>query len=102
MKIGEKIKEIRINKGFTKTYVSKKTGVTIFKISSIERGDNSYIEDIQKISKLFKIPLFLLLYYCVEKKDVPKSKREQFLFTRTSVLDLLEDTFKIKDYKTEL
>ena len=61
-KFGQKVKEIRKEKGFSQEDLATKSGLHRTYISDIERGDrNVSLKNVEKIAKALNIPIDYLL-----------------------------------------
>ncbi len=87
MKIGERVKEIRLQQGLTQTELSEKCGMTVRTIQRIENHEVSpSLHSLKMLSDALQIPLS-------EFQDVKTQKPYQFEFklTITDMNQFIED-----------
>lgn len=69
------IKEIRKKKGIKQYEAASKAEITQTYLSQIESGQKTpSFEVMEKLAKVYKTPLAIMLWYSMDEKDVPRSK----------------------------
>lgn len=94
MNIGKALKETRIKADLRQKIVAEKTGITASYISQVESGKkNPSIEIIEKLCKLYKIPVAIIMWKAIDVKDVIPSKRETFSTLSPTINDMINRIF---------
>jgi transcriptional regulator with XRE-family HTH domain len=74
MLIGQRLKELREEKGMSQLDIEKETGLIRHYVSRIENGHTiPSIETLEKWARAFKIPLYQIFYEAGESYSPPKS-----------------------------
>lgn len=74
-KLGERIKKIRTRKSLTLRYIGEALNMDYSHLSKIERGDRTpSIELLEKLSKLFEVPMS---YFFGEEQNLPKELKSK-------------------------
>lgn len=90
MKIGDAIKEIRIQKGFSQKALAEEIGISATSLSLIESGTKRPSPStLKRICKVLKISEPLIYILATDENDIPKEKRELFKMLFPSAKGLL-------------
>lgn len=94
MNLGQAIKTLRKKEGSTQGEFSEGIGITQSYLSGIENGKKSpSIEVLEKISESLNTPLPILLWFSLEREDVPEGKLYAYDMLKESVDNLITEIF---------
>ena len=96
MNLGQGIRLIRKKSNLTQMQFSAKIGITQTFLSGIESNKKTPSVDVlNKISKLFKCPLPILLWFTIEEDDIDPGNREYFRLIKPSVDEFISGMTEI-------
>lgn len=75
MNLGQAIKEVRKNQGWSQMKLAKAAKISQTALSQIENGKRPGEKTLQRISKALKTPEALFYIMAIDEKDVPASKK---------------------------
>lgn len=94
MNIGKALKQTRHSLDLRQNIVAEKTGLTQSYISSIENEQKvPSIEVIEKLCKLYKTPVAIVLWRAIDIKDVAPHKRQAYSSLRPTIDDMINRIF---------
>lgn len=94
MDISKALLEMRKQTVFNQKEFADKLGVTQTYVSLLENGKKVPSWDlIECYSKLVKVPIGIILWKCIEEKDVPSSKKRIFRELKPLVDNLINQIF---------
>jgi len=72
MVIGDRLRELRVEKKLSQGDVEKRTGLLRCYISRVENGHTvPAIETLEKMARALEVPMYQLFYGCDEPPDIP-------------------------------
>jgi transcriptional regulator with XRE-family HTH domain len=96
MDLGNIIKNIRKQKGFTQNELASLCGITQTYLSQIEGNlKEPNLSTLREISEKLKIPLPILFFLSMTMDDVQPSKRKAFEIVSPSVKSLVNEFFTV-------
>jgi transcriptional regulator with XRE-family HTH domain len=79
MKIGNTIKELRIQKGIKQGDLADSIGISQTSLSLIESGTKQPSQDtLRKVCDIFEIPQPFIYYLALEEDDIPERKKNLY------------------------
>lgn len=92
MNLGEVIKNTRLHLNLTQWQVCDAAQLTQGFYSRIENGlDTPGLDTLQRICKVFDLPLFWVVWRATEIKDIPKSKRQVYNNLKSALDNYLDE-----------
>ena len=93
--IGTGIRWVRKIKKINQKTLAKKIKTTASYLSEVETGSRTpTLEFVGRISKALDVPVSVIAFYGLERKDVAKNKREIFDSIAPAVEDLISQLFE--------
>jgi len=100
MDLGNAIKKIRKEKGFTQSFLAERCGITQTYLSQIENNSKEpNISTVKKIAKSLDIPMPVLFFLSIDTEDITPEKQEAFEMIQSSVKSLIAKFFLPNDNK---
>lgn len=94
MKIGEAIKQIRLQKGFNQGEFAKICSISQTYLSQIENGRKlPNFNVIEYISSKCDIPIPIVLFLSLQESDVKDDKKEIFNLLKPLLIDIIGKIF---------
>ena len=94
MNIGNVIKELRLERGFKQNEFAEKCSLSQSYLSLIEKGTKEpTLAMLKRIASNLSVPMPVLVFFSLDKNDIPKQKREAFELVEPSLKGLLHDIF---------
>jgi XRE family transcriptional regulator, regulator of sulfur utilization len=94
MKIGNKIREIRIGNKIDQGELARLCGISQAYLSQIENNNrHPNIAILKKISANLNIPFAVLCYLVLEVDDIPENKKQAFQLLNPSILSLIKSVY---------
>lgn len=94
MNIGVAIKNLRQQKGLKQTDFATKCGLSQSYLSSIEKGRKEpTLSILKQISGALAIPMPVLVFFSLDKNDIPEAKQDAYEILEPSIKGLLNDVF---------
>lgn len=94
MNLGSVIKKIRQERGQTQTEFAAASGITQTYLSQIESNTKEpNLSTLREISNAVNIPLPILMFLSLEKKDIDSEKSADFDLLTPKVKDLIHEFF---------
>lgn len=94
MNLGSIIRKLRVSAGLSQGELAKTCEISQAYLSQIEKNKRDpHIPTLQKISDVLEVPLPLLLFFSVDKNDIPERKRDAFNELYPTIRDLLNKLF---------
>lgn len=91
MNIGEAIKKMRTDRGFSQKELAEMSGISQNALCNIEKGYSFPSKDtIKAICYAMDIPVSWLLFSSITEEDVPEEKREIFNALREPMMKVFE------------
>lgn len=95
MKINERLKQLREERGFSQYDVAKKLKTNQAQISRIESGQIEIkTTTLHRICKLYGVPPQIVVWQSIEEKDIQPKKKEVFNKLRPLVDNLISEMLK--------
>lgn len=91
MVLGEVMKELRLRKGLTQEDVCRIAMITQGFYSTIEGGAIPSLDTLTKLSQVFDVPIFLLIWKATEKRDIPRHQRGMYNSLKPVLDNLIEE-----------
>lgn len=92
MNVGNGIKLVRNRLGLTQDTVRKRAHLTQGFYSNIEIGrSNPGVNTLQKIAEAFGVPVIVIMWYAMEKKDIQKNKRDIYDKLKPAIESLMDE-----------
>ncbi|GGJ48943.1 helix-turn-helix domain-containing protein [Virgibacillus salexigens] len=96
--IGQKLKEIRMKRGYTVREVGEKTGMSFTYVSKIENGQKSSLDTLEKLCDFYNVPIQSLFGKEVETPKELEGKVKWIAFGQ----EMEEDDLTPEDIKSIL
>lgn len=94
MNIGTAIKDLRKQKGLKQTDFANQCGLSQSYLSSIEKGRKEpTLSILKQIANALSIPMPVLVFFSLDKEDIPESKQEAYSMLEPSIKGLISDVF---------
>lgn len=94
MDIGAALTTTRKNKGYRQTEAAKEADISQTYLSQIENNQKTpSIEVLEKLSKIYKTPFPVMMWFSITEKDVKKDKLVIFNKLKPSIDNLINDIF---------
>jgi len=98
MNIGKVIKEQRKKLKLTQMEFSKMVGLSQTYVSQVEHGHKTIsLPTLEAVCHTLKMPMPVLIWMSLEKKDVSKDKREAFDLLKPQIDDLISNLYYLKN-----
>ena len=96
MKSGNSIKVIREKFKISQTELAEKSGISQTYLSQIEHEvKNPSIKIIEQVGQSLNVPLPILLWFTLEKNDVPEEKRDIYDKIKPIIDNLIDELINI-------
>lgn len=94
MDIGKAIRELRVKQQMTQEQLAERCGMSTNAISMIELGKRIPVKaTVEKLCKIFGIPVSYMLLATIEESDIPEEKRVLY----RALVEPLRDELLSKD-----
>lgn len=91
MILGEVVKGLRLRKGLTQEEVCRIANLTQGFYSAIENGGTPSLETLTRLSQVFNLPVFFLVWLATEKNDLPKHQRKWYNELKPILDNIIEE-----------
>lgn len=96
MILGEVVKGLRLRKGLTQEEVCRIANITQGFYSSIENGGTPSMETLCRLSQVFDLPVFFLVWMATEKHDIPRHQRGWYNTLKPVLDNIIEEAITTK------
>lgn len=95
MNIGIAVKSLRKERGLGQKELADKCEISVNALSQIETNSTfPHKKTIDKICSALNIPVSYLLFFSIDKEDIPDEKKEVFEYLNDAVKNVLIDSIK--------
>lgn len=102
MKLGETIARIRRRRGLLQTELAERSGISATYLSQIENDKKDpTLSVLRAISAELDVPLPIIFFTALERRDVPAEKREVFDMLQAPVNAMITELFMDEPVHTD-
>lgn len=92
MIIGEVVKRLRLKYGLTQDEVCKQANLTQGFYSAIENGATPSLETLIRLSQVFDLPVFFIVWMATEKREISKRHRAWYSTLKPVLDNIIEQS----------